>query len=140
MAGCCYLTLLKFFANRTQCTNYIRLPPQTNGITERFHRTLSNMVSVTLNHPYSDTILRFVVFAHNSAVERLLPIFCFLVFGRQPPFVLDTAIFSAPVSEQAVSRLNHCRRLVRLHIEACQHDRKLRCNTAPNVPPTFRPG
>lgn len=98
------------------------------------------------DHTNWDTILPFVTFAYNTAVQKTTgysPFF--LVFGRQPSFLLDTAFFSAPVSElspfpeQFVSRLNHCRRLARLHTEACQQDRKLRYD-ATHRAVQYRPG
>lgn len=122
--------------------------PQTNGLTERFHRTLSDMISMYIrpDHTNWDTILPFVTFAYNSAIQKTTgysPFF--LVFGRQPSFLLDTAFFSAPASpsspfsEQFISRIDHCRRLARLHTEACQQDRKLRYD-ATHRDVQFRPG
>lgn len=107
--------------------------PQTNGITERFHRTLSDMLSMYIkpDHTNWDQILPFVTFAYNTAIQRTTgysPFF--LVFGRSPSFIIDTSFFSAPdsldtpFSDVFISRLNHCRRLARLHTEAMQQERK----------------
>lgn len=107
--------------------------PQTNGLTERFHRTLSDMLSMYIrpDHTNWDTILPFVTFAYNTAVQRTTGYSpYFLVYGRDPSFILDTTFLSAPVSpsspssEQFLSRVNHCRRVARLQAEASQHDRK----------------
>lgn len=108
--------------------------PQTNGLTERFHRTLSDMISMYIqpDHRNWDTILLSVTFAYNTAIQRTTgysPFF--LVYGRQPSFVLDTAFFtpesaSESLSEDFVSRLEHCRRLARLRTESSQHERKSR--------------
>lgn len=122
--------------------------PQTNGLTERFHRTLSDMISMYIqpNHTNWDEILPFVTFAYNTATQRTTgysPFF--LVYGRDPPFMLDASFLSAPVSassplsEQFVSRLNHCRRDARLKTETSQQDRKDRYD-ATHRAVQFRPG
>lgn len=45
--------------------------PQTNGLTERFHRTLSDMISVYINPDHRNwaAILPFVTYAYNTAVQ-----------------------------------------------------------------------
>ena len=45
--------------------------PQTNGLTERFNHTLSDMISMYVNSEHSDwdEILPFVTFAYNTAIE-----------------------------------------------------------------------
>lgn len=45
--------------------------PQTNGLTERFNRTLANMLSmyVSQNHRDWDVWLKYVVFAYNTTVQ-----------------------------------------------------------------------
>lgn len=113
--------------------------PQTNGLTERFHRTLSDMLSMYIrpDHRNWDTILPFVTFAFNSAVQRTSGYTPFyLVYGRHPSHTLDTCFFTAPVSpsasspEQFVSRIAHCRQLARTRTQASQQDRKQRYTTA----------
>lgn len=122
--------------------------PQTNGLTERFHRTLSDMIAMYIGPDHSnwDAILPFVTFAYNTARQRTTgyaPFF--LVFGREPSFVIDTCFLSAPVSrcaptsEQFISRLAHCRQLARENTEACQQDRKNRYDASHRCV-QFRPG
>lgn len=112
------------------CSSY---HPQTNGLTECFHRTLSGMLSMYISPDHSnwDIILPFVTFAYNSAVQRTTgysPFF--LVYGHQPSFALDTAFFSAPVSatspfhEQFATRIAHCRHMARLRTDSSQQERK----------------
>lgn len=109
--------------------------PQTNGLTERFHRTLSDMLSMYIQPDHSnwDTILPFVTFAYNTAIQSTTGYSPFyLVFGRQPSLTLDSSFFlaSPPASnslpEQFVARVDHCRRQARLRTQACQQDRKHR--------------
>lgn len=122
--------------------------PQTNGLTERFHRTLSDMISMYINadHTNWDTILPFVTFAYNTAAQRTTgysPFF--LVYGRQPTSLLDVSFFDAPVkssasvSEQLISRLAACRHRARLNTEASQQDRKTRYDAFHRVV-QFSPG
>lgn len=75
--------------------------PQTNGLMERFHRTLSDMMSMYINadHTNWDTVLPFVTLAYNTAVQRTTgysPFF--LVYGQQPASFLDTSFFDVPVN------------------------------------------
>lgn len=113
--------------------------PQTNGLTERFHRTLSDMISAYINpdHKNWDVILPFVTYAYNTAVQSTTGFSpFFLVYGRHPPSVLDASFFSCPVSttgnapDQFVSGLAYCRNLARLNTESCQDDRKSRYDAA----------
>lgn len=122
--------------------------PQTNGLTERFHRTLSDMLSMYIapDHSNWDHILPFVTFAYNTATQRTTgysPFF--LVYGRQPSSPLDTCFFTAPVSrsapstEQFISRVKYCRQLARDRTTECQQDRTERYNASHRTV-DFRPG
>lgn len=122
--------------------------PQTNGITERFHRTLIDMISMYIgrNHDNWDTILPFVTFAHNTASQRTTGYSPFyLVYGRSPTFTIDASFLNIPsassatMPEQFVSRLEKCRQLARLRTEASQHDRKERYDST-HRDVSFRPG
>lgn len=122
--------------------------PQTNGLTERFHRTLSDMLSfyISPDHKNWDTVLPFVTYAYNTATQRTTGFSpFFLVYGRPPSSVLDAAFFSAPASPQAdvpgefVARLEHCRRLAQLNTQASQEDRKSR-HDATHRTVSFQPG
>lgn len=107
--------------------------PQTNGLTERFHRTLSDMISsyIQPDHKNWDIILPFVTYAYNTAVQSTTGFSpFFLVYGRQPASVLDTSFLSAPVlprtniPDEFISRLDHTRHLARLRTTATQEERK----------------
>lgn len=122
--------------------------PQTNGLTERFHRTLSDMISMYVkpDHTNWDTILPFVTFAYNTAVQRTTnysPFF--LVYGRAPSFVLDTTFLSTPsvpstsLPEEFAARVAHCREIARAHTATIQDKRKVRCDATRRVI-SFRPG
>lgn len=98
------------------------------------------------DHTNWDTILPFVTYAYNSAVQRTTGFSpYFLVYGRPPPSVLDSSFFLAPVEstssvpEQFVSRVVHCRQLARMNTEASQHVRKCRYDETHRAV-SFRPG
>lgn len=127
------------------CSSY---HPQTDGLIERFHRTLSDVISMYIrpDHKNWDNILPFVTFAYNSAVQRTTgysPFF--LVYGRVPSSLFDTAFFSAPASppaslgEEFASRMAYCRHLARVNTEATQQDRKHRYDLHHRTV-SFRPG
>lgn len=112
--------------------------PQTNGLTERFHRTLSDMISMYIRPDHSnwDNILPFVTFAYNTAIQRTTgysPFF--LVYGRTASSVFDTEFFSAPtpsnasLPEEFAVRVAHCREIARRNTEATQEERKRRCDS-----------
>lgn len=98
------------------------------------------------DHTNWDTILPFVSFAYNTALQStsgFSPFF--LVYGRHPPSVLDPSFFSAPVSpggnlhDRFLSRLAHFRHLARKKTEACQAQRKFRPDET-HPPVSFQPG
>lgn len=69
--------------------------PQTNGLTERFNHTLTKMISMYINSDHSnwDTILPFVTFAYNTAVQTTTGFSPFyLLYGRDPSSTLDTIL------------------------------------------------
>ena len=75
--------------------------PQTNGLTERVHRTLADMLSMYTNewHTNWDDILPFVQFAYNTSVQEATgysPFF--LLHGREPTTTLET-MFPYPTKE-----------------------------------------
>lgn len=122
--------------------------PQTNGLTERFHRTLADMIAVYIqpDHKNWDKLLPFVTFAYNTAVQRTTGYSPFyLVYGRSPTSLLDVSFFDAPVnpsaspSEEFLSRLAQCRQRARVNTAARQQDRKIIYDTFHRVV-SFRPG
>ncbi|XP_037503481.2 retrovirus-related Pol polyprotein from transposon 412 isoform X2 [Rhipicephalus sanguineus] len=70
--------------------------PQTNGLTERTNRTLTNMLSmyVDADHRNWDDVLPFVTYAYNTAKHEVTghsPFF--LLYARNPRSFLDTITF-----------------------------------------------
>lgn len=105
---------------------------QTNGLTERFHRTLSDMMYISPEHRNWDLILPFVTSTYNTAVQhttRYSPFF--LISDHSPTYTFDSS-FLPPVSsdspphEPYTSRLRHCRQTARSRTEAPQQDRETR--------------
>lgn len=69
--------------------------PQTNGLCERFNRTLAAMISkyVSAHHRDWDQFLQYVVFAYNSSVHETTgysPFF--LLHGREPTLPIDATL------------------------------------------------
>ncbi|GFU20891.1 transposon Ty3-I Gag-Pol polyprotein [Trichonephila clavipes] len=69
--------------------------PQTNGLTERFNKTLADMLSmyVDVEQKNWDEILPFVTFAYNTRNKRdhrFTPFF--LLHGREAETTLDTML------------------------------------------------
>ena len=69
--------------------------PQTNGLVERFNRTLASMLSMYVNskHKDWDRYLPYVTFAYNTAVHastKETPFF--LLYGREARLPLDTQL------------------------------------------------
>lgn len=95
--------------------------PQTNGLTERLNRTLTDMLAkyASSDHTDRDLTLPFVTFAYNSSrhdTAGYSPFF--LLFGREPALPLDTTlpVHAAPTSEyalDAVARAAHAREIAR---------------------------
>lgn len=96
--------------------------PQTNGLTERFNRTLGDMLAmyVASDHSNWDLVLPFVTFAYNTATQTTTGFSpFFLLYGREPSCTVDTilpyspdASESKPVSEIA-RHAEECRQLAR---------------------------
>lgn len=102
--------------------------PQTNGLTERFNRTLTDMLSmyVSNDHHDWDIALPYVTFAYNSsrhATAGFSPFY--LLYGREPTLPLDTVLPSAatPTTEyarDAIALADHARQLARTRLTASQ--------------------
>lgn len=114
--------------------------PQTNGLTERFNRTLGDMLSMYIASDQSnwDVVLPFVTYAYNTATQSTTGFSpFFLLYGREPCTTLDTILpyrpdvseFS-PVSEMA-QYAEDCRQLARSFtsdnqaLQKDRHDRNL---------------
>lgn len=96
--------------------------PQTNGLTERFNRTLSDMLAMYVNDAHSnwDHVLPFVTYAYNTAIQTTTGFSpFFLLYGREPTCTMD-ALFpyrpdvseSTPLSD-AAQYAEECRQLAR---------------------------
>ncbi|GBO34796.1 Transposon Ty3-I Gag-Pol polyprotein [Araneus ventricosus] len=99
--------------------------PQTNGLTERFNKTLADMLSmyVDVEQRNWDTILPFVTFAYNSAKQDTTGFSpFFLVHGRDivtPLDVIlphDTENHADNYVQQMITRAEEARQLAKLHI------------------------
>lgn len=96
--------------------------PQTNGMTERFNRTLGDMLAMYVSGDHSnwDRVLPFVTYAYNSAPQTTTGFSpFFLLYGREPSCILDTILTYrpdasevTPVSE-AAAYAEECRQLAR---------------------------
>ena len=83
----------------TRKVNTTAYHPQTDGLVERFNKTLADMLSMYVNRKHTDwdKYLPFVVFAYNSSIQkttRFSPFF--LLYGREPRLPIDHALNFAP--------------------------------------------
>ncbi|UYV75949.1 hypothetical protein LAZ67_13001892, partial [Cordylochernes scorpioides] len=98
--------------------------PQTNGLTERFNKTLGDMLSmyVDVEQKNWDSVLSFVTFAYNTARQETTGFSPFyLVHGREAETMLDTLLPYQPGYEedeyinQLMTDAEDARQLARLH-------------------------
>lgn len=95
--------------------------PQTNGLTERFNHTLSDMLAfyVSADHDNWDSVLPYVTYAYNTAVQSTTQFSPFrLLYNREPLHTVDTLFPFPPATtnvtlEEATSRAEECRQLAR---------------------------
>lgn len=122
--------------------------PQTNGLTERFNKTLADMLSmyVDVEQRNWDTILPFVTFAYNSAKQDTTGFSpFFLVHGRdiQTPldviFPYDKENSNENFAQQLITRAEEARQLAKLHILDSQATDKRRYD-ARHRPITYNVG
>ncbi|GBN27531.1 Transposon Ty3-I Gag-Pol polyprotein [Araneus ventricosus] len=107
--------------------------PQTNGLTERFNKTLADMLSmyVGVEQKNWDDILPFVTFAYNTAKQETTGFTPFyLLHGREAETTLDTLFpYSIHDSEneyvrRLVTQAEESRQLARIRtLEAQQRDK-----------------
>ncbi|GBM53839.1 Retrovirus-related Pol polyprotein from transposon 297 [Araneus ventricosus] len=99
--------------------------PQTNGLTERFNKTLADMLSmyVDVEQRNWDTILPFVTFAYNSAKQDTTGFSpFFLVHGRDIETPLDVILphdtenHADNYVQQLITRAEEARQLAKLHV------------------------
>lgn len=105
-------------------TNYTRTTAyhlQTNGLCERFNRTIAEMISqyVPADHRDWDEFLPFATFAYNSSVQETTgysPFF--LLYGHEPTLPIDATLHinagqvTAPSNEEFVRRWGKAKDLV----------------------------
>ncbi|SCV66471.1 Integrase core domain protein [Anaplasma phagocytophilum] len=122
--------------------------PQTNGLTERFNRTLSQMVSMYISNDHRNwhSILPFITFAYNTSVQsttRFSPFF--LVYGRDVSYTIDTLFPYTditpqhPFLAQTLCRAEECRQLARLRTDEDRQQQKQRYDEQ-HSPVTYHPG
>ncbi|KAK8777721.1 hypothetical protein V5799_020936 [Amblyomma americanum] len=96
--------------------------PQTNGLTERFNRTLGDMIAMYIHSDSSnwDQVLPFVTYAYNTSSQTTTGFSpFFLLFGREPSCMLDTILPYNPDSSEYASlsditrHAEQCRQLAR---------------------------
>lgn len=96
--------------------------PQTNGMTERFNRSLGDMLSmyVSADHTNWDRILPFVTYAYNSATQSTTGFSpFFLLYGREPSSFMDTILLYHPDASESTTLsevatyAEECRQLAR---------------------------
>ncbi|GFT72426.1 transposon Tf2-8 polyprotein [Trichonephila clavipes] len=108
--------------------------PQTNGLTERFNKTLADMLSmyVDVEQKNWDEILPFVTFAYNTAKQETTGFTPFyLLHGREAETTLDTMLPFCPNDfddnniTKIAARAEESRQLVRVHtLRAQDKDRR----------------
>ncbi|GFT09946.1 transposon Ty3-I Gag-Pol polyprotein [Trichonephila clavipes] len=98
--------------------------PQTNGLTERFNKTLADMLSmyVDVEQKNWDEILPFVTFAYNTAKQETTGFTPFyLLHGREAETTLDTMLPFCPNDfddnniTKIAARAEESRQLARVH-------------------------
>ncbi|GFY48523.1 retrovirus-related Pol polyprotein from transposon 17.6 [Trichonephila inaurata madagascariensis] len=108
--------------------------PQTNGLTERFNKTLADMLSmyVDAEHKNWDEILPFVIFAYNTAKQETTGFTPFyLLHGRDAETTLNTMLPFCPNDfddnniTKIAARAEESRQLARVHtLRAQDRDRR----------------
>ncbi|GBN50357.1 hypothetical protein AVEN_125784-1 [Araneus ventricosus] len=104
--------------------------PQTNGLTERFNKTLVDMLSMytDVEQKNWDMVLPFVTFAYNSAKQNstgFSPFF--LIYGRNITTPLDVILphnndqdHDDSYVQQLITRSEEARQLAKIHIKDAQ--------------------
>ncbi|GFW06995.1 transposon Tf2-11 polyprotein [Trichonephila clavipes] len=108
--------------------------PQTNGLTERFNKTLADLLSmyVDVEQKNWDEILPFVTFAYNTAKQETTGFTPFyLLHGREAETTLDTMLPFCPNDfddnniTKIAARAEESRQLARVHtLRAQDKDRR----------------
>ncbi|GFT93743.1 hypothetical protein TNCV_1693761 [Trichonephila clavipes] len=122
--------------------------PQTNGLTERFNKTLADMLSmyVDVEQKNWDEILPFVTFAYNTAKQETTGFTPFyLLHGREAETTLDTMLPFCPNDfddsniTKIAARAEESRQLARVHTLRAQ-DKDRRRYDSKNQMVSYAPG
>ncbi|GBM77787.1 Retrovirus-related Pol polyprotein from transposon 412 [Araneus ventricosus] len=110
--------------------------PQTNGLTERFNKTLADMLSMytDVEQKNWDTVLPFVTFAYNSAKQNSTGFSpYFLIYGRNITTPLDVILpqnndqdHDDSYVQQLITRSEEARQLAKIYIKDAQASDKRR--------------
>lgn len=119
---------------RSCCTHHkitTAYHPQSNGLTERLNRMITDMLSmyVSTDHCDWDVALPYITFAYNSSRHDTAAYSLFyLLFGREPALPLDIVLPSTvPTSDYArtaIARADHARQVARLRLSSSQQSQK----------------
>ncbi|XP_077513335.1 GATOR complex protein mio isoform X2 [Amblyomma americanum] len=121
--------------------------PQTNGMVERFNRTLGDMLAmhVASGHCNWDRVLPFVTYTYNSAAQATTGFSpYFLLYGREPSCTMDTILPYRPDApefttlSQAATYAEDCRQLARSFTSHAQQQQKS-TRDPPALPPAYLP-
>lgn len=122
--------------------------PQTNGMTERFNRTLADMLAMYISpdHRNWDKVLPFITFAYNTAVQNTTQFSpFFLLYGREVSSILDSLLPYSPEQSECIplteirEHAEQCRQIARTRTADLQGQQKRRHDAASN-PLSFTPG
>uniref|UniRef100_A0A090XF40 RNA-directed DNA polymerase n=2 Tax=Ixodes ricinus TaxID=34613 RepID=A0A090XF40_IXORI len=119
-------------------TNHARTTayhPQTNGLCERFNRTLADMISkyVSSSHQDWDQFLPYATFAYNSSVHDTTgysPFF--LLYGHEPTLPIDAMLhlqlghLKTPSNEEVMRRWESAKQIVAERERRAQRNNKER--------------
>lgn len=122
--------------------------PQTNGLTERFNKTLADMLSMYVDAEQRDwdDLLPFVTFAYNTAKQEttgFTPFF--LLHGREAETTMDTLFPYHPIDtgsdyvSQLITTAEEARQLARIRTLSAQ-DRDRQRYDAKHRPVSYNPG
>lgn len=103
--------------------------PQTNGLTERFNKTLADMLSLYVSTSQNDwdKYLPLVTFAYNSSKQdstQYAPFY--LVFGRHPQLIPDAMFRKSNPEETPNPNIDEHRTKAKKNVAARQKNDKLR--------------
>ena len=125
--------------------------PQTDGLVERFNRTLTDMLAKTVDRSGRnwDTQLPYILFAYRTSMQTSTqesPFF--LMYGRDPKLPTEAALTVPPQREQVdldsykselVSNLADAWKMAREHVKQAQRRQKTAYDRSAK-PPSFRVG